>query len=86
VRGAGAPDVFPVAEPRLHDSMASLYGLADPTVDGLAAVAARWSPYRSWVSVLIRTDRERRGEVGHPVDMPIPRRAPRRRWSPARVG
>jgi DNA-3-methyladenine glycosylase II len=86
VRGAGAPDVFPVAESRLHDSMATLYGLTDPTIDELAAVAAAWSPFRSWVSVLIRADRERRSEVGHPVDLPIRRRAPRRRLSPVRAG
>jgi DNA-3-methyladenine glycosylase II len=59
VRGAGAPDVFPVAEPRLHDSMATLYGLVEPSLTELADVAKPWAPYRSWVAVLIRADRER---------------------------
>ena len=59
VRGAGAPDVFPLSEGRLHESMARLYGLTEPTADDLAAIAERWTPYRSWVSVLIRVDRER---------------------------
>jgi DNA-3-methyladenine glycosylase II len=86
VRGAGAPDVFPCAESRLHDAMAGLYGLPAPTLEELAAVAERWSPFRSWVSVLIRADRERRAGVVHAVDVPASRRMPRRRWSPARVG
>jgi 3-methyladenine DNA glycosylase/8-oxoguanine DNA glycosylase len=60
VRGAGAPDAFPVSEGRLHASMAQLYGLSDPSFAELAAVAEGWAPYRSWVSVLIRADRERR--------------------------
>jgi 3-methyladenine DNA glycosylase/8-oxoguanine DNA glycosylase len=60
VRGAGAPDVFPLSEGRLHDSMARLYGLDEPTPARLAAIAEHWAPYRSWVSVLIRADRERR--------------------------
>ena len=64
VRGAGAPDVFPVSEGRLHASMTELYGLSAPTLEELATVAERWAPYRSWVSVLIRADRERRtGEI-----------------------
>jgi DNA-3-methyladenine glycosylase II len=55
VRGAGAPDVFPATEGRLHRAMAALYGLVDATPARLAAVAEAWTPYRSWVSVLIRT-------------------------------
>jgi 3-methyladenine DNA glycosylase/8-oxoguanine DNA glycosylase len=57
VRGAGSPDVFPANEGRLHDAMRVLYGLPDATVDDLAGVAARWSPFRSWVAVLIRSHR-----------------------------
>lgn len=60
VRGAGAPDVFPESEGRLHAAMAELYGLVDPSVPSLAAVAAGWAPYRSWVSLLIRADHEGR--------------------------
>ena len=60
VRGAGAPDVFPLTEGLLHDSMARLYGLGEPTLARLVAIADGWAPYRSWVSVLIRADRERR--------------------------
>lgn len=55
VRGAGAPDVFPANEARLHDAMRVLYGLPDASADDLAGVAARWSPFRSWAAVLIRS-------------------------------
>jgi DNA-3-methyladenine glycosylase II len=58
IRGAGAPDVFPAHEARLHAAMAELYGLAAPTVGELAAVADRWSPFRTWVAVLIRASSE----------------------------
>src|SRR3954453_10205670 len=60
VRGAGAPDVFPESEGRLHAAVAELYGLVDPSVPSLASVASGWTPYRSWVSLLIRADPEGR--------------------------
>ncbi len=64
VRGAGHPDRFPVSEGRLHDSMRDLYDRPGATVAELAGVAQGWAPYRSWVSVLIRADREARtGEI-----------------------
>ncbi len=63
IRGAGAPDVLPTAEPRLTASLAELHGLTEPSPAELTALAERWRPYR-WVSVLVRTDRERRtGEI-----------------------
>jgi DNA-3-methyladenine glycosylase II len=86
IRGAGAPDVFPLTESRLLDWMAVLYDRPQATPPQLAAVAERWAPFRSWVSVLVRVDRERHAEPAHPVDLHGPRRVPRRRWSPARVG
>ena len=58
LRGAAHPDAFPSAEARLHDEMAHVYGLTDPTVADLAAVAEAWQPYRTWVSLLLRTRRE----------------------------
>ncbi|WP_216901630.1 DNA-3-methyladenine glycosylase family protein [Nocardia alni] len=57
IRGAGHPDVFPVAEPRVHQAMAAEYGLDATTAENparLAAIAENWSPYRSWVSLLLR--------------------------------
>jgi len=64
VRGAAHPDVFPSAERRLHAEMSHAYELSDPTLEQLAALAEKWRPYRSWVSLLMRSDRERRtGEI-----------------------
>ena len=60
IRGACSPDVFPTSERRLHDSMARLYDLPDTSLPRLQSIADGWSPYRSWVGVLIRTDREAR--------------------------
>ncbi|RZT85529.1 DNA-3-methyladenine glycosylase II [Pseudonocardia sediminis] len=67
IRGAGHPDLLPVAEQRLHTEMTDRYGTADPTT-----VAEMWRPYRSRVSFLLRADRERRtgemgGGPGHPA-------------------
>jgi DNA-3-methyladenine glycosylase II len=65
VRGAAHPDVFPSAERRLHAEMSHAYGLSEPTPEELAALAEKWRPYRSWVALLMRSDRERRtGEIG----------------------
>lgn len=57
-RGAGHPDVFPTAERRLHEEMTLAYGLSDPSIDQLAAIADGWRPYRTWVGLLLRTRRE----------------------------
>lgn len=57
VRGAGAPDVFPTREHRLHDAMRQAYELLDADVARLRDVAGAWSPYRSWVALLLRADR-----------------------------
>lgn len=64
IRGAGHPDVFPTTEGRLHDEMAHVYGIAEPSVTRLATVAQAWRPYRSWVAFLMRTRREEEtGEI-----------------------
>lgn len=57
-RGAGHPDLFPTAERRLHEEMTSTYALDHPSVDQLAAIAEAWRPYRTWVGLLLRTQRE----------------------------
>lgn len=56
VDGAGFPDVFPAAEPRVHRAMATEYGLDAAAGDParLARIATAWSPYRSWVALLLR--------------------------------
>jgi DNA-3-methyladenine glycosylase II len=56
VRGAGAPDVVPTVEKRLAAAVSAAYELRrEPTADDVAALAAQWAPYRSWVTVLLRT-------------------------------
>jgi hypothetical protein len=44
-------------EPRLHQAIATEYGLAGLAADvtQLAKIADRWKPYRSWVALLLRT-------------------------------
>ena len=54
IRGAGEPDHFARSERRLHAAMAEAYGVDAGDVDALAAIAARWSPFRSWVGFLFR--------------------------------
>jgi DNA-3-methyladenine glycosylase II len=60
VRGAGHPDVFPSNEERLHAEMRELYALPDASPGALAEIADRWRPYRSWVALLLRANREAR--------------------------
>ncbi|MFD5141950.1 DNA-3-methyladenine glycosylase family protein [Streptomyces sp. NPDC058401] len=66
IRGAGHPDVFPAAEPRVHKAMAAAYGL-DPIAAAdtarLARIADGWRPYRSWIALLLRA---------HAQDQPVP--------------
>lgn len=62
LRGAGYPDAFPTAEARLHDEMAHVYGLTEPPAAELARIAEAWRPYRTWVSLLLRTRREEETE------------------------
>jgi DNA-3-methyladenine glycosylase II len=57
IRGAGHPDVFPTAEPRVHRAMTAEYHLDETTANGparLAEIADAWHPYRSWVALLLR--------------------------------
>ena len=54
LRGAAHPDVFPRHERRLHRVMAAAYGLTDPSIEELAAIAENWRPYRTWAAFLLR--------------------------------
>jgi len=54
IRGAGEPDHFSRTERRLHAVMASAYGIDARDVDALAAIAAGWRPFRSWIGFLFR--------------------------------
>jgi DNA-3-methyladenine glycosylase II len=59
LRGAAAPDGFASAEPRLARAVALAYGLDEPpTTDQLRLIAERWKPYRTWATLLLRTNLE----------------------------
>lgn len=64
VRGAGAPDVFPANEKRLHAIMRDRYELPDASIDDLAGVAEGWSPYRSWIGFQFRAAAEQPPRIG----------------------
>ncbi|MEU3273037.1 DNA-3-methyladenine glycosylase 2 family protein [Saccharomonospora sp. NPDC006951] len=58
-QGAGHPDVFPLAEHRLHEEMTWVYGLRDGVKPAeLEEIAQRWRPYRSWGAFLLRARKE----------------------------
>lgn len=58
LRGAAHPDGFPDAETRLHEEMRRVYPAT--TKAELREVADEWRPFRSWVSLLLRVQREER--------------------------
>ena len=59
LRGAGAPDAVPVSEPRLARAVALAYGLPGPATPGqITAISDKWRPYRTWVTLLLRTQLE----------------------------
>lgn len=56
VRGVGVPDLLPTREPRLGRAVAMAYGLEEsPSAEELFEISERWRPYRSWVSLHLRT-------------------------------
>jgi DNA-3-methyladenine glycosylase II len=67
-RGAGEPDHALIDEPQVLDTMRKLYG-PDATTDELCSIAQGWSPYRTWVTALLRVaasdEAEKRSTVGH---------------------
>jgi DNA-3-methyladenine glycosylase II len=59
LRGAGNPDAFPGQEPRLARAVALAYGLPGPvTLEQLREISENWRPYRTWVTLLMRTQLE----------------------------
>ncbi|WIX82934.1 hypothetical protein QRX50_20290 [Amycolatopsis carbonis] len=55
LRGAGHPDLFPLADGRLHQSMREAYSLPATTpASELIPLADDWRPYRSWIALLFR--------------------------------
>jgi DNA-3-methyladenine glycosylase II len=65
LRGAGDPDALAIAEPRLARAVGLAYGLAAPaTPEQLREISEGWRPYRTWVTLLLRTQLEdQTGEI-----------------------
>ena len=65
LRGAGDPDAVPGQEPRLARAVALAYGLPGPaTPEQLRDISEHWRPYRTWVTLLLRTQLEyQTGEI-----------------------
>jgi DNA-3-methyladenine glycosylase II len=56
LRGAGAPDEIPRHESRLARAVALAYDRpGPPSADEIARISDRWKPYRTWVTLLLRT-------------------------------
>ncbi|MGD0062084.1 MAG: hypothetical protein ABSB76_01440 [Streptosporangiaceae bacterium] len=59
LRGAGDPDAVPGQEPRLARAVALAYGLPGPAApDQIRQISENWRPYRTWVTLLLRTQLE----------------------------
>jgi DNA-3-methyladenine glycosylase II len=65
LRGAGDPDAVPGQEPRLARAVALAYGLPGPaTPEQVLRISESWRPYRTWVTLLLRTQLEfQTGEI-----------------------
>jgi DNA-3-methyladenine glycosylase II len=59
LRGACAPDAVPNQEPRLARAVALAYGLPEPaSPEQVREISENWKPYRTWVTLLLRTQLE----------------------------
>ena len=59
LRGACDPDAVAYHEPRLALAVRDAYGLPGPaTPEQLTQISDRWRPYRTWVTLLLRTQQE----------------------------
>jgi DNA-3-methyladenine glycosylase II len=59
LRGAGNPDAVPNQEPRLARAVALAYDLPGPaTPEQILQISENWRPYRTWVTLLLRTQLE----------------------------
>lgn len=56
LRGVGEPDRCPTHEPRLARAVAKAYGLEEtPTSEEVGEISEGWRPYRTWVTLHLRT-------------------------------
>ncbi len=59
LRGANAPDAVPTDEPRLARAVALAYRLPGPAApEQVRTISESWRPYRTWVTLLLRTQLE----------------------------
>jgi DNA-3-methyladenine glycosylase II len=59
LRGACDPDALALHEPRLARAVGRAYRLGGPaTAAQLTEISDRWRPYRTWVTLLLRTELE----------------------------
>jgi DNA-3-methyladenine glycosylase II len=59
LRGAGDPDAVAYQEPRLGRAVALAYGLpGQATPEQVRQISENWRPYRTWVTLLLRTQLE----------------------------
>ncbi len=59
LRGAGDPDAVAHQEPRIGRAVALAYGLPAPaTPEQVLQISENWRPYRTWVTLLLRTQLE----------------------------
>ena len=70
-RGAGHPDLFTSAEPRLAKRMDEAYGTG-PSVKAATAVADGWRPFRSWCAFLVRSATEEQLAAARSAARPAP--------------
>ena len=75
LRGAGEPDRLPTSEPRLGRAVTMAYDLDVPPTSGeLEEMAELWRPYRTWVSLYLRTMLEdKTSEISGSQRRPAPR-------------
>jgi DNA-3-methyladenine glycosylase II len=58
LRAVGVADRTPVTESRLPRAIALVYGGPEPSNDELTALTDGWRPFRTWVTLLVRTHLE----------------------------
>ncbi|HEX9517057.1 MAG TPA: hypothetical protein VF940_12895 [Streptosporangiaceae bacterium] len=69
LRGAADPDRIPRHEPRFARAVALAYNLPQPpSRDQLQRISENWRPYRTWVTLLLRTFLE--GQTGEITGKP----------------
>lgn len=58
LRGVGLVDRAPVNEPRFAQAVTFAYDRDEPSAAELSEITERWRPFRTWVTVLLRTHLE----------------------------